>query len=51
MHGCDSGLAVAIGPVRAAVDEHRRAFAFTMYLVREHGKWTVAADNVHLVSS
>ena len=26
-------------------------FAFTMYLVREHGKWTVAADNVHLVSS
>ena len=28
------------------IDAH---LAFTMYLVREHGRWT-AADNVHLVN-
>src|SRR5690242_16045840 len=49
LHGCDSGLAVAtaqlVVPARN-VDAH---FAFTMYLVREHGRWTVGADNVHRI--
>jgi Domain of unknown function (DUF4440) len=50
VHGCDSGIAVAsaelVVPARN-VDAH---FVFTMYLVREQGKWTVAADNVHRAS-
>jgi uncharacterized protein DUF4440 len=50
LHGCDSGIAVATSHVIFADQGIDRQFAFTMYLVREHGKWTVAADNVHRVS-
>jgi hypothetical protein len=49
VHGCHSGIAVATSQVTRA-DGTVRRFAFTMYLVREHGRWLVAADNVHRVS-
>jgi hypothetical protein len=39
-----------LGSLRAAVTNTDAFFVFTMYLVREHGKWTVAADNVHRAS-
>lgn len=51
VHGCDSGIAVATARFVRPSTNTDAHFAFTMYLVREHGKWTVAADNVHLVSS
>jgi hypothetical protein len=51
VHGCDSGIAVATARFVRPSTNTDALFAFTMYLVREHGKWTVAADNVHLVSS
>ena len=50
VHGCQSGIAVATSTVAFPDQGIERHFAFTMYLVREHGKWTVAADNVHRVS-
>jgi len=50
VHGCDSGIAVATARFVRPSTNTDAHFAFTMYLVREHGKWTVAADNVHLVS-
>jgi hypothetical protein len=50
VHGCSSGIAVATARLQLPERGIDRRFAFTMYLVREHGKWTVAADNVHLVS-
>jgi hypothetical protein len=50
VHGCQSGIAVATSVVAFPDQGIERHFAFTMYLVREHGKWTVAADNVHRVS-
>ena len=50
VHGCDSGLAVATARFVRPSTNTDAHFAFTMYLVREHGKWTVAADNVHRVS-
>ncbi|KAA2266478.1 nuclear transport factor 2 family protein [Solihabitans fulvus] len=50
VYGCTSGIAVmeahSIFPARGT--DH--LFTFTMSLVREHGKWTVAADTVHLSS-
>ncbi|WP_029138528.1 nuclear transport factor 2 family protein [Nakamurella lactea] len=51
MHGCDSGIAVLeTHSINAAAgtDLH---FAVTMTMVREHGKWTVAMDGVHKLSS
>jgi hypothetical protein len=51
VHGCDSGIAVATARFVRPSTNTDAHFVFTMYLVREHGKWTVAADNVHLVSS
>ena len=51
VHNCSSGIAVAEAhSVNASkgTDVH---FAFTMGLVREHGKWTVAIDNVHRLPS
>jgi Domain of unknown function (DUF4440) len=50
VHGCQSGIAVATARFVRPSTNTDAHFAFTMYLVREHGKWTVAADNVHLVS-
>jgi SnoaL-like domain len=50
VHGCQSGIAVATSVVAFPAQNIERHFAFTMYLVRENGKWTVAADNVHRVS-
>jgi hypothetical protein len=50
VHGCDSGIAVATARFVRPSTNTDAHFAFTMYLVREHGKWTVAADNVHRVS-
>jgi hypothetical protein len=51
VYRCDSGIAVlqahAFYP-DTGVDHH---YAVTMQLVREHGKWTVAIDNVHLLAS
>jgi hypothetical protein len=49
-HCADSGIAVATARFVRPSTNTEAHFAFTMYLVREHGKWTVAADNVHLVS-
>lgn len=49
VYGCDSGIAVLEAHTHypdTGVDHH---FAVTMQLVREHGKWTVAIDNVHLL--
>ena len=51
LHGCDSGLAVASAHFVFPARNIDQEFAFTMYLVREHGKWTVAADNVHSVTA
>jgi Domain of unknown function (DUF4440) len=51
VHGCQSGIAVATARFVRPSTNTDAHFAFTMYLVREHGKWTVAADNVHLASS
>jgi hypothetical protein len=51
VHGCDSGIAVASARFMRPSTNTDAHFVFTMYLVREHGKWTVAADNVHLASS
>jgi hypothetical protein len=51
VHGCDSGIAVASARFVRPSTNTDAHFVFTMYLVREHGKWTVAADNVHLASS
>ena len=51
VYGCSSGIAVAEAHsinAAAGTDIH---FAFTMGLVREHGKWTVAIDNVHRLPS
>jgi uncharacterized protein DUF4440 len=50
VHGCQSGIAVATARFVRPSTNTDAHFAFTMYLVREHGKWTVAADNVHRVS-
>jgi hypothetical protein len=50
VHGCESGIAVATARFVRPSTNTDAHFAFTMYLVRERGKWTVAADNVHLVS-
>ncbi len=51
VHGCQSGIAVASARFVRPSTNTDAHFVFTMYLVREHGKWTVAADNVHLASS
>ena len=51
LHGCDSGLAVAGARFLFPERGTDAKFVFTMYLVREHGKWTVAADNVHSVTA
>jgi Domain of unknown function (DUF4440) len=51
LHGCDSGLAVASAHFIFPERNIDQKFVFTMYLVREHGKWTVAADNVHSVTA
>jgi hypothetical protein len=51
LHGCDSGLAVASAHFVFPERNIDQKFVFTMYLVREHGKWTVAADNVHSVTA
>jgi hypothetical protein len=52
VYGCDSGIAVldthTLYPAHERPDHH---FAVTMTLVREHGKWSVAIDNVHLLPS
>ena len=52
VYGCESGIAVldthTIYPAHERPDHH---FAVTMTLVREHGKWSVAIDNVHLLPS
>lgn len=51
VYDCSSGIAVAEAHsvnASAGTDVH---FAFTMGLVREHGKWTVAIDNVHRLPS
>lgn len=50
VHGCSSGIAVATARYTLPEQNIDRRFGFTMYLVREHGKWLVAADNVHKVS-
>jgi Domain of unknown function (DUF4440) len=50
VHGCSSGIAVATARLADPATNLDRRYAFTMYLVREHGRWTVAADNVHRVS-
>jgi hypothetical protein len=50
VYGCSSGIAVATARLVLPERDIDRRFAFTMYLVREHGRWTVAADNVHRVS-
>ena len=50
VHGCHSGIAVATARVVLPAQNIDRHFAFTMYLVREQGRWLVAADNVHRVS-
>ena len=50
VHGCASGIAVATARFVRPSTNTDAHFAFTMYLVRERGKWTVAADNVHRVS-
>jgi hypothetical protein len=50
VHGCSSGIAVATARLLLPERNIDRHFAFTMYLVREQGRWTVAADSVHLVS-
>ena len=47
VHGCASGIAVATARFVRPSTNTDAHFAFTMYLVRERGKWTVAADNVH----
>ena len=50
VHGCHSGIAVATARLVLPERNIDRQYAFTMYLVREQGRWTVAADNVHKVS-
>jgi Domain of unknown function (DUF4440) len=50
VHGCQSGIAVASARFVRPSTNTDAHFVFTMYLVREQGKWTVAADNVHLAS-
>jgi hypothetical protein len=51
VYGCESGIAVLdthnINP-GAGTDFH---YAVTMTLVREHGRWSVAIDNVHPLAS
>ncbi|HST67152.1 MAG TPA: nuclear transport factor 2 family protein [Mycobacteriales bacterium] len=51
VHGCTSGLAVASAHFIFPERDIDAKFVFTMYLVREHGKWTVASDNVHVVTA
>jgi SnoaL-like protein len=51
VYGCDSGIAVLDTHLLRpdiGVDRH---FAVSMGLVREHGRWSVAIDNVHLLPS
>jgi hypothetical protein len=47
VYGCDSGIAVldthVVYPAHERPDKH---YAVTMTLVREHGKWSVAIDNL-----
>lgn len=50
VYGCNSGIAVLdTHVVYAAHERPDKHYAVTMTLVREHGKWSVAIDNVHLV--
>lgn len=49
VHRCHSGIAVATARLVLPARNVDVRFAFTMYLVREHGRWLVAADNVHRV--
>jgi hypothetical protein len=51
LHGCSSGLAVASAHFVLPARNIDQKFVFTMYLVREHGKWSVAPDNVHKVTA
>jgi hypothetical protein len=46
--GCSSGIAVAEAHYIRPADNIDAHFGFTQTLVREHGKWTVANDSVHL---
>ncbi len=49
VYGCSSGIAVADAHYIRPADNVDAHFAFTQTLVREHGRWTVAIDNVHLL--
>jgi hypothetical protein len=51
VYGCDAGVAVVDAHsvnASAGTDKH---IAVTMTMVREHGKWTVAMDTVHVLPS
>ncbi|GAA0905532.1 hypothetical protein Vau01_116340 [Virgisporangium aurantiacum] len=49
VYGCESGIAVVEAHNINTVTGVDREFAVTMGMVREHGRWTVAIDNVHLM--
>jgi hypothetical protein len=51
VYDCSSGIAVAEAHSINAAAGTNIHFAFTMGLVQEHGRWTVAIDNVHRLPS
>lgn len=50
VYGCDSGIAVLEAHSHYPETGRDIHFEVTMGLVKEHGRWTVAIDNVHRVS-
>jgi hypothetical protein len=49
VYDCHSGIAVLEAHTIKPGQNYDHHFAVTMTLVREHGKWSVAIDNVHLL--
>jgi hypothetical protein len=50
VYGCDSGIAVLEAHVNYPETGKDIHYEVTMGLVKEHGRWSVAIDNVHRVS-
>jgi hypothetical protein len=50
VYGCDSGIAILEAHSVNAGAGTDIEFAVSMGLVREHGRWSVAIDNVHRVT-
>ncbi len=49
LFGCESGIAILDAHSIKPGQNYDHHFAITMTMVREHGRWTVAMDTIHLL--